>query len=110
MSNYSKFTKVLIALFVLNLFDALATFHWVSMGIAEEGNPLMAEWIEVGHNTFIGVKVTMVTLALFLLHRFRENKFARIMIWPPVVLYLAVFAIHCAIAFEQLQGYWISLG
>ena len=104
MAKHSKFTKILVALFFLNIFDALATFHWVSLGIAEEGNPLMAEWLTLGYNTFVFVKVSMVSLALFLLYRFRENRFARILIWPVIALYSSVFLIHCAIAFKQLQG------
>jgi|1_EtaG_2_1085319.scaffolds.fasta_scaffold07551_6 hypothetical protein len=105
MQTYSQFVKILIALFFLNIFDAIATLQWVSRGITEEANPLMAVWIELSPGGFILIKVVVVTLGLFLLYRFRMIKFARMVVWPVAAIYSFVFVTHCLIAFELLRFY-----
>ncbi len=48
-----------ILLFALNLLDGILTIVWVRSGIATEGNHLMAQLLDIGEFTFLGVKIAI---------------------------------------------------
>ena len=87
-------TTFLKSLLVLNLFDAICTFIWVTMGYAEEANPLMDYIISTHPPMFILYKVTIVSLGVLLLWRLRDQAFCRIATVPALAVYVAVGIIH----------------
>ena len=95
------FLLVLSLVFSLNLIDGLLTLIWVSTGIAEEANPIMAAWLEIGPLYFLSVKLTLVTGLLFFIHRFYSNLLARGLVLLVFLAYLMVLFIHLDIL------YWI---
>ena len=82
------------SLLVLNLFDAICTYIWVTLGYAEEANPLMDYIISIHPPSFILYKVIMVSLGVLLLWRLREKLFCRIATIPATIVYAAVGVIH----------------
>lgn len=70
----------------LNMADALLTLLAVLSGIATEANPLMAAAIRVSPWFFVGVKIVIVEMCLWIDFRFGS---ARLLPWM-VGLYVAV--------------------
>lgn len=89
-------TACLKSLLVLNLFDAVCTFIWVTMGYAKEANPLMDYIISTHPPAFILYKVTIVSLGVLLLWRLRDQLFCRIATIPALAVYAAVGIIHAS--------------
>ena len=56
-----------LLLFGLNLLDALLTLVWVRSGVATEGNHLMARLLEIGDFTFLGAKIAIGAVTVFVL-------------------------------------------
>ena len=82
-------------LFTLNLLDALLTIVWVRNGAATEGNFLMAQLLEIGDLTFLGVKLAMGTFAAFVFLRFgRESRIAKYGIAFALAVYMSLMGIH----------------
>ena len=82
-------------LFSLNLLDALLTIVWVRNGVATEGNYLMAQLLEVGDLTFLGVKLAIGTFAAFVFLRFGgERRIAKYGIAFALVVYMSLMGIH----------------
>lgn len=90
--------KGLLALFLLNLLDAVATLLWVEAGLATEANPVMAAALDSGPATFLGAKIAVVTLSMALLWRHRARLFPRIAAIPLCLLYAAVGGVHLGVA------------
>ena len=57
---YSNFKKMLYAIFGLNALDAIATLTWIDLGLAQEGNPLMAPLIACCPLRFVVIKMGIV--------------------------------------------------
>ena len=79
---------------VFNLLDALFTYVWVSLGYAQESNPLMDYLISISAPGFILYKVILVNLCIFILWRFSYAKLCRILVVPLTLVYAWVMYIH----------------
>ena len=91
-NNFYLFT--LGAILVMNLLDAVFTLIWVEGGIAEELNPIMVEALSLGPAMFMFLKLTLVSLAVWLLWNRRQKKVARILVPPLALVYCSVVGIH----------------
>jgi len=98
----SSFEKGLKALLVLNVFDASATMAWIYGGLADEANPLMASAIEWGPWPFVLSKLMLVSLAVLLLWRHREQVSTRLALIPMALLYAYVCGGHVGFFFRNL--------
>ena len=83
-----------LVLFLLNLLDAVLTLVWVTNGIAEEGNHLMAMLLEIGPGMFLGVKLAIGAFAAFVLLRWGDRPLARYGVTAALAVYIGVMAIH----------------
>lgn len=91
--------KAVIILWLLNLFDAIATWYAVEIaGFARENNPSMAKLIEMGPWLFFGVKVGMVTFLIWsILYAYRlgaRTWLVEMMLWLGVLVYGCVALLH----------------
>jgi len=98
----AAFRQALGFLLVANVLDASFTALWVSEGIVEEGNALMAAAIEQGYGVFVLSKVALVGLGAVGLFRLRDRLGARVAILPAVVLYAFVMGNHMGIGARVL--------
>jgi len=89
----------LILLLVLNIFDAYATFYWVTNGLASERNPIMQEWLHLNPFVFIYIKLILVGIAIGFLWTVRNRQLTHILIIPLILTYMYVFILHCNIAY-----------
>ena len=65
----------LFVLILLNIIDLVSTIALVSLGMAEEINPLMKYFLDRGVLYFILVKVVAVALATYIFWKFRQRMF-----------------------------------
>lgn len=91
----SAFSKSLL-LFGLNGLDAQLTLIWVRLGVATEGNGLMAWLMEAGDLPFLAVKLTVGALAAYALYRWSHLRLARYGLHFVLGLYLALMLVHAA--------------
>lgn len=63
---------------VFNLVDLCATLVFVGLGYAEEANPLMSSLLELGPPVFAAAKLSIVSLGVYVLWRFRHLPVARL--------------------------------
>jgi len=98
----AAFRQALSFLLVANVLDASMTAVWVSEGIVEEGNALMAAAIDQGFSVFVLSKIALVGLGAAGLFRLRDHRGARVAILPAVVLYAFVMGNHIGIAARVL--------
>ena len=56
-------------LFTLNWLDAQLTVLWIRLGVATEGNALMARILQHGDLAFIGAKLAIGAFAAYVLYR-----------------------------------------
>jgi hypothetical protein len=93
----SASTKAVL-LFVLNLLDAQLTVVWVRLGIATEGNALMARVLEAGVAPFMLTKLVVGALVAYTLYRFSHMALARRGLQAVLGLYLLLMFVHAAAA------------
>tara|TARA_B100000427_G_scaffold250125_1_gene213350 strand:- start:119 stop:448 length:330 start_codon:yes stop_codon:yes gene_type:complete len=86
--------KSLKCLVVLNLYDAICTFVWVTSGLAEEANPLMATLLDLSPLYFMLVKMTLVNFGIWLIWQNQQHVFAKFATIPAFVLYALVALKH----------------
>jgi uncharacterized membrane protein YpjA len=100
------------ALLVLNLLDAVFTYIWVSLGLAEEANPLMEFVISFSPTAFILYKVLVVNLCVWLLWRTRAQMLCKVLCIPLTCIYVGILLLHLSflteIAYEYLQR-WVII-
>jgi hypothetical protein len=94
--NFYLFT--LGAIVVMNLLDAIFTLVWVEGGLAEELNPLMVEALILGPLAFMALKLSLVSLAIWLLWLRREKRLARVLVPPLALVYCSIVGIHLCMA------------
>ena len=102
LTSQRSFENGLRGLLCMNLADGFFTLGWVYTGLALEANPVMAEAIRLGPDTFILSKVALVTLACLMLWRHRTHFSARLAVVPAVVLYSYVMGGHVGFAIGNL--------
>ncbi|MBK9162809.1 MAG: hypothetical protein IPM21_02650 [Acidobacteria bacterium] len=81
-------------LFGLNLLDALLTLIWVRNGVAEEGNRLMAELLNISDVAFLSGKLAVGLLAAVVLLKWGYFRIAKIGVSIALVLYVGLMGIH----------------
>lgn len=81
-------------LFGLNLLDALLTLIWVRNGVAEEGNRLMAELLNISDIAFLSGKLAVGLLAAVVLLKWGYFRIAKIGVSIALVLYVGLMGIH----------------
>lgn len=89
----SVWTKSVL-LFVLNLLDAQLTVIWVRLGVATEGNALMARLLEVGDAPFVLAKLIIGGLVAYALYRFSHLALARRGLQFVLGVYLLLMCVH----------------
>lgn len=65
---------MLFAIVALNVFDAIATLKWIELGIAREGNPLMAPLIAFSPACFVLLKIGVALMVCSYLWKVKENR------------------------------------
>jgi len=83
-----------LLLFALNFFDGVLTVFWVDNGFATEGNQLMAGLIEIGYTPFLAVKLTVGTVAAFVLWRWGNLRLARYGLILVLGIYISLMGVH----------------
>jgi len=81
-------------LFALNLLDALLTIVWVRNGVATEGNQLMAQLLEIGDGTFLGVKIAIGAVTALVLYKWGDRRLAKYGLAVALALYIGLMGIH----------------
>lgn len=99
----SALTKSLL-LFVLNLLDAQLTVVWINLGVATEGNALMARLLEAGYAPFFLTKLAVGAGVAYTLYRFSHLTLARRGLQLVLGIYLSLMFIHAA-AFASALGF-----
>jgi hypothetical protein len=97
LTTPQAFERALGLVLVINILDAVFTSVWVASGVATEGNPVMAAAMQYGFGPFVLGKVALVGLGVFLLHRHRNEAFARRAFIPAALLYSFVMGNHFGI-------------
>jgi hypothetical protein len=88
----------LSAVLALNVFDALATLTWVSVGIAKEANPLMDVLIDHSPSLFLLGKMMLVSIGCLILWKNRAAKVT-------LSVSRALVVIYTVLALYHLQGF-----
>jgi uncharacterized protein DUF5658 len=81
-------------LFALNVFDAILTLIWVRMGVATEGNHLMANILALNDDTFLAVKIMIGLTAAVVLYICADRPLARHGLTAALSVYIGLFGIH----------------
>ncbi len=84
---------LLVAVFALNILDALFTLIWVGEGGGEK-NPLMDRLLRSGDQVFINVKFFISGLAFVVLVAHKNFRLARVGLWALFGVYVGVFLYH----------------
>ena len=83
--------KILVA---LNLLDAIFTLVWVTAGLADEANPLLATLVRDQPLMFIAVKLSLVGGGSWLLWQHRRSPLAVIGIFVVFLIYYFLLLFH----------------
>ena len=84
----------IIAVVLLNLSDAWATFLAVSREAGREMNPLMDFFLTLNPYSFIAVKVFVSVLFLAVMLKYRKHPMARSGVWLVLGVYTAINLMH----------------
>lgn len=91
----SKLSKSVV-LFTLNWLDAQLTLLWVRLGVATEGNALMARVLEHGEMTFLGGKIVIGAFAAYILYRCAHLPLAKRGLNIVLGIYAILMLVHVA--------------
>ena len=83
-----------ILLFALNLLDGILTIVWVRSGIATEGNHLMAQLLDIGDFTFLGVKIAIGLATAIVILNWGHLRLARYGLGLALGVYIGLMGIH----------------
>jgi hypothetical protein len=92
--HFEWLRKLVHAILVLNLIDAVMTCIWVLSGQATEANPVMAELLPRGAVTFVAGKIALVSLGSWLLWNRRKHPMAVVGIVLLFLVYYFILLIH----------------
>lgn len=87
---------LVVAILVLNIFDAFFTLIWLQRGGAE-GNPVMAWVLEQGDGLFLVQKCFVVSIWLLLLVVHKNFRVARLGLWSLAAIYSLLILYHFAL-------------
>ena len=108
LKNKQTYHNLAKALVFLNLYDALCTSIWITLGLAIEANPLMRILIEQNLVLFLSVKLLLVNLGIWLVWRNIENIYARLSVLICFIAYAAVCIFHTAVSIFYLSSLFIT--
>ncbi len=91
-----------IILFALNMLDAVLTLIWIRLGVATEGNGIMAAVLEHGEAHFLGVKFLVGAIAAYTLYRFAHIKIAKRGLQVALTVYCLLMLVHLATGLSAL--------
>ena len=83
-------------LFTLNWLDAQLTLLWIRLGVATEGNALMARILEHGELTFLGAKLAVGAFAAYVLYRCAHLPIAKRGLNVVLGIYVILMLVHVA--------------
>lgn len=88
-----KLTKESMLLIIIGITDLIATLMLLQHGKANEGNPLMAFYLNYGIGTFIMMKLTLVVLPIFIAEWSRQYRpaFVRLMMRAAIGAYVGTY-------------------
>jgi hypothetical protein len=94
LEHFQWLERIVAAILVLNIIDAIFTIYWVSSRQAREANPFMAPLIEAHPVLFVGIKCGLVFGGTWLLWRNRKRKLAVVSIFTAFLVYYFVLLYH----------------
>ncbi len=83
-------------LFTLNWLDAQLTLLWIRLGVATEGNGLMASVMQHGNVAFLGAKLAIGAFAAILFYRCAHLPIAKRGLNFVLGLYVILMLVHVA--------------
>ena len=83
-------------LFTLNWLDAQLTLLWIRLGVATEGNSLMARILEHGDLTFLVAKLAIGAFAAYILYRCAHLPLAKRGLNVVLGIYVILMLVHVA--------------
>ena len=83
-------------LFTLNWLDAQLTLLWIKLGVATEGNSLMARILEHGDLTFLAAKLAIGGFAAYILYRCAHLPLAKRGLNVVLGIYVILMLVHVA--------------
>jgi hypothetical protein len=83
-------------LFTLNWLDAQLTLLWIKLGVATEGNSLMARILEYGDLTFLAAKLAIGAFAACILYRCAHLPLAKRGLNVVLGIYVILMLVHVA--------------
>ena len=83
-------------LFTLNWLDAQLTVLWIRLGVATEGNALMARILQHGDLAFIGAKLAIGAFAAYVLYRCAHLPIAKRGLNFVLGIYVVLMLVHVA--------------
>lgn len=83
-------------LFTLNWLDAQLTVLWIRLGVATEGNVLMARVLEHGDWAFVGAKLAIGAFAAVVLYRCAHLPIAKRGLNFVLGIYVVLMLVHVA--------------
>ena len=83
-------------LFTLNWLDAQLTVLWIRLGVATEGNALMARILQHGDLAFIGAKLAIGAFAAYVLYRCAHLPIAKRGLNFVLGIYVILMLVHVA--------------
>ena len=83
-------------LFTLNWLDAQLTLLWIKLGVATEGNSLMARILEHGDLTFLAAKIAIGAFAAYILYRCAHLPLAKRGLNVVLGIYVILMLVHVA--------------
>ena len=83
-------------LFTLNWLDAQLTVLWIRLGVATEGNALMARILQHGDLAFIGAKLAIGAFAAVILYRCAHLPIAKRGLNFVLGIYVVLMLVHVA--------------
>ena len=83
-------------LFALNWLDAQLTILWIRLGVATEGNTLMARILEHGDLTFLAAKLVIGAFAALVLYHYAHLPLAKRGLNIVLGIYAILMLVHVA--------------
>ena len=81
-------------LFALNWLDAQLTLLWIRLGVATEGNTLMARILDHGDLTFLGAKLVIGAFAALVLYHYSHLPLAKRGLNIVLGIYAVLMLVH----------------
>ena len=91
--------RLVLGITVFSALDAFFTLLYIANG-GSEANPVMALALEYGNDVFVGVKMGVTCLGVWLLSAFQFFPLAYLILQGLALMYMVVMAIHAVLLFS----------